>query len=852
VPTERTVLVRLKADVGSFQRGMAEAAAGVGALRKEINTTNDRTAWLTQGILALAPAAVTLGAGAVPAIAGVTTQMGVAAAAAGVLALGFHGVGDALKALNDYQLDPTDAHLKKLNITMQKIGPAGAEFVHFLDSLGPVLNELSNTARAGMFPGIEDGITSLMRLAPEVKRVVAEIADGIGQLASEGGKNLAGPKFREFFQWLESDAKPILLDMGRTVGNVFEGLVNLFLAFTGESAGFSKGLLDMARSFAEWSRTLDTNQSFQNFLDYVDKSGPQALAFLGALIQSLAAVVAAAAPVGSIMLPALTELLKIFAQVASTPLGSTLIALGAAMSLYGRTVAIGTNLTSGLETRFGMVNAQAIKTTFSIRAMTRETGTWARAAGRVGGQAALLGIAASGVADQFHLGNTAALAMAGSLAGPWGAAVGGGVGLLMDLTSAHDDSAAASANFAATLNQETGAITKNTTALAAKTLQEDGAFEAANALGLSLHTVTLAALGNKNAISEVNGELAFYLNQTTGMGGQRVFADPEQNQAARTLAAEIGHVTDRVKEDQKQVRELSSATHGAITSTNTFAERQRRLRDALKAARDAAQTSVDQFDLLGSSVDDAKVSLHDWITQMQKTADALANFGTNARKAADKGLKEGLIKQLEALGPAGALRMRQLANASETEIGRANRAFGSFERAGKTAIDALTAAARQRIVLNVDTSQAMANLRVMQYQIDQLHGNTVMIRTTGGHVTPGSWATGGFTGEGAKYEPAGIVHKNELVLPKEVVDRDWSFLKARYGYLPGFADGGMVGVPQRASRGGGAATMTLDIADVPVRGVFDVNTGAFEGRMRVIARSEIDADNDFDQKRANQ
>jgi hypothetical protein len=173
VPTERTVLVRLKADVGSFQRGMAEAAAGVGALRKEINTTNDRTAWLTQGILALAPAAVTLGAGAVPAIAGVTTQMGVAAAAAGVLALGFHGVGDALKALNDYQLDPTDAHLKKLNITMQKIGPAGAEFVHFLDSLGPVLNELSNTARAGMFPGIEDGITSLMRLAPEVKRVVA-------------------------------------------------------------------------------------------------------------------------------------------------------------------------------------------------------------------------------------------------------------------------------------------------------------------------------------------------------------------------------------------------------------------------------------------------------------------------------------------------------------------------------------------------------------------------------------------------------------------------------------------------------------------------------------------------------
>jgi hypothetical protein len=58
VPTERTVLVRLKADVNPFVRGMAEAAAATKGLTHEINTSNDRTAWLTQGILALAPAAV--------------------------------------------------------------------------------------------------------------------------------------------------------------------------------------------------------------------------------------------------------------------------------------------------------------------------------------------------------------------------------------------------------------------------------------------------------------------------------------------------------------------------------------------------------------------------------------------------------------------------------------------------------------------------------------------------------------------------------------------------------------------------------------------------------------------------
>jgi hypothetical protein len=291
VPTERTVLVRLKADPSVHSTaGLAEAAAGVAALRKEINTTNDRTAWLTQGILALAPAAVTLGAGAVPAIAGLTTQMGVAAAATGVLVLGFNGVGDALKALNDYQIDPTDAHLKKLNITMQKIGPAGAEFVHFLDSLGPILSDLSNTARAGMFPGIEDGITSLMRLAPEVKRVVADIADGIGQLASEGGKNLAGPKFQEFFQVArvrrETDPPRHGPHFRQRVRGAHQPVHRVH---RGERAGSRPGCSTcLGRSPNGPARSTRTSRS-RTSSSYVDEAGPQALDFIGQLIQALAA-----------------------------------------------------------------------------------------------------------------------------------------------------------------------------------------------------------------------------------------------------------------------------------------------------------------------------------------------------------------------------------------------------------------------------------------------------------------------------------------------------------------------------------------------------------------------------------
>src|SRR5690348_16285521 len=123
--TDRTVLTRLKLDVGDFVRGTREAGLAVRALTSEINTSSDRTAYLAQGFLALGPTIAPLGAAAIPVFSGLATQLTVAGTAAVTAGLAFNGVGDALKALNTYQIDPTDAHLKALNVTMEKLGPAG-------------------------------------------------------------------------------------------------------------------------------------------------------------------------------------------------------------------------------------------------------------------------------------------------------------------------------------------------------------------------------------------------------------------------------------------------------------------------------------------------------------------------------------------------------------------------------------------------------------------------------------------------------------------------------------------------------------------------------------------------------
>lgn len=63
------------------------------------------------------------------------------------------------------------------------------------------------------------------------------------------------------------------------------------------------------------------------------------------------------------------------------------------------------------------------------------------------------------------------------------------------------------------------------------------------------------------------------------------------------------------------------------------------------------------------------------------------------------------------------------------------------------------------------------------------------------------WSSGGYTGDGGKYEPRGIVHAGEVVIPQEDVQRDWSMLKSRYGHLPGFDSGGLVGNTPSKTKG---------------------------------------------------
>ncbi len=460
---QRRVSVEVDADLSPFNRSVMGGVATWKGFVHELESSESRFTSIVQSALALAPAIVPIGAAGVPVIAGLATQLGAAAAAGGVAILAFQGVGDALKALNEYQLDPTEEHLQAMQEKMDALGPAGERFVRTLQDFRPELQDLQDVAQAGLFPGLTQSLTELEQLKPQAASLIDTIARSMGDLAAEGAGNLNDQRWVEFFEFLDREAEPTLKAMGTTLGYVVEGLANMMMAFDPLADDFTQGMVGYAKAFRGWSDGLDQSQGFQEFVDYIEQNGPEALETLAALGDALVSLVTAAAPVGSALLPVIEALAKTLSAIADSPVGPVLIGAAAAVGTLGRSLALlqavglrsgdsmlarvfqADKLSAGALALTQVTSAQdraRLSTTQLMAAEQRRQATVRAGLGQLGRSAALVGglaLATSGYADKTGLANTASYALMGTIAGPWGAAVGAGVGLTMDFAAANNN-----------------------------------------------------------------------------------------------------------------------------------------------------------------------------------------------------------------------------------------------------------------------------------------------------------------------------------------------------------------------------------------------------------------------------
>ncbi|WP_283119661.1 tape measure protein [Neisseria elongata] len=292
---------------------------------------------------------------------------------------------------------------------------------------------------------------------------------------------------------------------------------------------------------------------------------------------------------------------------------------------------------------------------------------------------------------------------------------------------------------------------------------------------------------------------------------------------------EKGRLKDLSAEEKAQL----AAKRETLDSLSREAEERGRLKELAEEAGRDFSDRLFELDLIGKTADEtARLRLERkydlMVVQAQKDGAsqgyvdgllAQKQAAEEARLAVQKlreekandwqgGIAEGIGSYAESLGTLHENVARQV----EASFAKMGDALADFVATGKLDFRSLTVSILQ------DISRMMVKMAILNAvkaasgysdggavgggteRFDNLfwRGGAVGY-ASGGQVYGLAGSTGGYTGGGGKYEPAGIVHRGEVVFSQADVRRHGGVQAVERLRLRGFADGGTVGLPSPVS-----------------------------------------------------
>jgi len=291
--------------------------------------------------------------------------------------------------------------------------------------------------------------------------------------------------------------------------------------------------------------------------------------------------------------------------------------------------------------------------------------------------------------------------------------------------------------------------------------------------------------------------------------------------AAPSVKANLGSWHDAQATDSS-----AASMDTAADSAKNNADRLDNMGNVLKNAK----TDVDQFKMALDILTGAHVSLLQVEASVSEAVaastgamkglsgsvlDATGELNVNSdagRKAMQVlfGIRDSgnqLISTMEQQGATTDEVTKRDAQLRESFIKSAGQMGISKDAANRLADSILGIPAARKTEITADTHQATTAVADVQNRIDNLHGKEVLVsvRANGtvsailGSAGVGTrtglnvgYADGGYTGPGGKYQPAGIVHKGEVVFSQADVARHGGVDNVETMRLRGYADGGIV------------------------------------------------------------
>lgn len=378
---------------------------------------------------------------------------------------------------------------------------------------------------------------------------------------------------------------------------------------------------------------------------------------------------------------------------------------------------------------------------------------WRAGAAGVGAILLSLGAAAGDSNEALGvLGKTAGAAALGfSVGGPWGAAIGGGIGLLMGLEGAFHDAAAEArqavldnADYAASLNDVSAAVTKVTKTQIAQTLADADVLDASTRLGISTGDLVNAIADVPGATAKVNAELT----QLTAQYDANSTSLLKQYQAYVLHTQGLGQDQQTYSQwltvyraaNEGMVADLHLVSDVLVQQRAKLQENMKSQKDQIQALKAARQAAYDHSGAIRGDADAIEFHTHalsinyKWLTKDIEAQNKLADLYVQQRHdayalaaATDKANSElatitGTLNKHTAAGQRNEAMLEEFATTWNDSTKEAQKADGAYERTHDTLVKMIEAMGKSHPVakqmahdlLDIPEVKRVANLETKQ------------------------------------------------------------------------------------------------------------------------------------------
>jgi len=411
-----------------------------------------------------------------------------------------------------------------------------------------------------------------------------------------------------------------------------------------------------------------------------------------------------------------------------------------------------------------------------------------------------------------------------------GAAVAGGV-VVLTLKDVGDALGAAAASAAALLS---GDLERFQAIREARQQEADANRRAADALidsfGATASAESDAAERRKKLQKDLQTQLAnleFLRAVAAGKASLQITEDDEKQTKARISNAE--KLNEALRSAwQKTVDEARSAGEAATALLDKAAQTRAGGKQTAEEIRrgtldQATQDYLNQREAQDRTSQAVHTALQAKLAAGYGRTENAARLADQATKDAERAAKlidklidpEDKARAIEQLVEAQANADEARAKIKQQEAAQAETQAQALQKQIES-VDSQIADLEKRasqIALQVQIDQAQAAIASIRAELDALQDKTitVTINQQGGAdlaqqlasfdaaAAASGYARGGYTGHGGKFQPAGIVHAGEFVIPQEVVRQRGALefltrlLRQGMAAIPGYADGGLVG-----------------------------------------------------------